>query len=67
VQLDDDAVQEGDHMAEKALLLYARAKLTDTWPGCASGVEVVSLPRWRLPKNDDGSVADDLGLTGLEG
>ena len=67
VELDDDAVQEGDHVAETTLQRYARALHTDKWPGCADGIEMVSLPRWRLPKNDDGSVADDLGLTGMEG
>lgn len=46
IELDDEALDAGRALNAKALRIYADCTVTDTWPGYASDVELISLPPW---------------------
>lgn len=46
VDLDRPAVESGRRLNDRALELYAECLAFDSWPGYASDVLTVSLPRW---------------------
>lgn len=59
-----DTMVAGQEMAEGALAKYAECAASGHWPGVAPAKVVAELPGWMLA--DDGDVADDLGLEGIE-
>ena len=62
-RLDEDAVAAGRAEYERALELLRECRAADQWPGYATGVARLDLPRWAY--GDDESSADALGLEGM--
>lgn len=46
VEPDAEALRIGRARNERALRIYAECVATDTWPGYAGDIELISLPKW---------------------
>lgn len=46
VEPDGEALRIGRQRNEQALRIYAQCVATDTWPGYATDVELIGLPKW---------------------
>jgi hypothetical protein len=60
---DEEMEDFGRWRAQSVWEIYASAVDSGVWPGVEAEPVVISLPRWAVPKEDDGF--DGLGLTGL--
>jgi len=47
-QLDEDSIAAGRAQYRKNLAFYAECLKNDEWPCYSQGVEVISLPKWKL-------------------
>lgn len=48
VELDFDALSQGDVMMRRAIDTYATCIETDTWPAYGTGIHSISLPPWAI-------------------
>lgn len=46
VMLDDESLARGRELNRELLARYAQCRETNTWPGYAPGISLVSLPAW---------------------
>lgn len=46
--LDDDSLNAGRREYRQLLDLYATCRERDEWPGYSEGIELISLPAWRM-------------------
>jgi hypothetical protein len=50
IELDYEAIVEGDRMNREAIDLYARCVETNTWPAYDDDIVLINLPAWALPE-----------------
>lgn len=50
IELDYEAIVEGERMNRAAIDLYAQCVKTDTWPAYDDGITLINLPAWALPE-----------------
>lgn len=50
IELDHEAIVEGDRLNREAIDLYAECIKTNTWPAYDDGITLVNLPAWALPE-----------------
>jgi hypothetical protein len=50
IELDDEAIAEGNRLNREAIDLYARCVETDVWPAYDDGIVLLNLPGWALPE-----------------
>lgn len=52
IELDEEAIQTGRALNERAIRIYQQCKTTDTWPGYRMG-DPVPLPKWAIYDADN--------------
>lgn len=52
-QLDQEALDVGRELNDRAITLWKACMADDTWPGYAPTIRTVSLPRWAARELDD--------------
>jgi exodeoxyribonuclease VIII len=52
VMLDEDALAQGRREYRRDLDVYAHCLNTNTWPGFGSALQVVSIPKWAIDREE---------------